>query len=91
MLGSSPSAFLVAFGESFCFFSLLLPGNLAILVGVAGCWLQAVGSAHILAARHHRRFPRSAARPAMPRPYWIESLSFKDSIPRASGRSRRIP
>lgn len=44
---AAPVAFLVAFGESFCFFSLLLPGT-AILVGVSGLLAASGVESHIL-------------------------------------------
>ena len=74
---AAPIAFLVAFGESFCFFSLLLPGT-AILVGVAGLLAASGVELHILdpaiiAAALGGSLGYATS-------YWI-GLYFKDSIP----------
>jgi membrane protein DedA with SNARE-associated domain len=45
---AAPVAFLVAFGESFCFLSLLVPGT-AILVGIAALLAASGIEAHVLA------------------------------------------
>ena len=74
---AAPVAFLVAFGESFCFFSLLLPGT-AILVGVAGLLAASGVESHILMPAIIAAALGGSLGYATS--YWI-GLYFKDSIP----------
>jgi membrane protein DedA with SNARE-associated domain len=74
---AAPIAFLVAFGESFCFFSLLLPGT-AILVGVAGLLAASGVESHILMPAIIAAALGGSLGYAVS--YWI-GLYFKESIP----------
>jgi membrane protein DedA with SNARE-associated domain len=74
---AAPIAFLVAFGESFCFFSLLLPGT-AILVGVAGLLAASGVESHILMPAIIAAALGGSLGYATS--YWIGRY-FKDSIP----------
>src|SRR4029078_7963838 len=74
---AAPSAFHVAVGESFCFFSLLLPGT-AILVGVAGLLAASGVESHILMPAIIAAALGGSLGYATS--YWI-GLYFKESIP----------
>lgn len=74
---AAPVAFLIAFGESFCFFSLVLPGT-AILAGVAALLAASGVEAHILAPAIIAAAAGGSLGYATS--YWI-GLYFKDSIP----------
>jgi membrane protein DedA with SNARE-associated domain len=71
-----PVAFLIAFGESFCFFSLILPGT-AMLVGVAALLAASGVEAHIVAPAVLAAGLGGTLGYAVS--YWI-GLYFKDSI-----------
>jgi membrane protein DedA with SNARE-associated domain len=73
---AAPVAFLVAFGESFCFFSIVFPGT-AILVGVAALLAASGVEAHVLAPAIVAAALGGSLGYAMS--YWI-GLYFKDSI-----------
>ena len=71
-----PIAFLVAFGESFCFFSMLWPGT-AILVGLAALWAASGISSAIVVPAILGAASGGIVGYALS--YWI-GLYFKDSI-----------